>query len=139
MPSSTTSRTPYKLQFRTPLVKTSPIGAVIPVAYDIRSVLPEAAEARSFVSQYTIRLAASAISDQDVIDGKKLATVRLDWSDGSATFPVGTDRHGGSGDVDISMTLSLAAASASQLMRFTLDDALPQGTTADLLWSVTEF
>ena len=99
----------------------------------IKRWLPEAADARSFVSSYTLTLAAAAVNnDPDILAGKTLGVISVNWSDGFAQFPVAFDRGAAS---EISLTLSLASASAAQNLKIS-GEGFAVGAIVSLFWSV---
>jgi len=108
------------------------------VSIPIKDYIPEACDARNFVSGYTTRLAAFSSTDPDVITGKKLLAIRTGWSDATALFPVTNDRGPGQ-SADIYLTLSLQSASASQLFNVSISPEgaqLADGTEVVLFWSM---
>ena len=127
----TTSTTPYSTQFITYCTG----GDAAPTAINIRRYLPEASDARLYVSAYTLRLAAYACEDQDVLDGRKLVSVRVNWSNATTTFPISNDR-GQSSNSDINLTLNIQEASAAQLVTFEAG-GLASGAKLSLFWDLT--
>lgn len=125
-----TSRTPYSTQFITYCTG----GDTAPNAVNIKKYIPEAADARLYVASYTIRLAAFACEDEDILAGKALASVLVKWSDATAMFPIAYDR-GASGGSDITLTLSLKDASAAQFITFEAS-GLGAGHKLSLFWEL---
>lgn len=126
-----TTKTPFQTQFITKLTSVTPKTTI-----NINNYIPEACDARHFVYGYTTRLAAFASTDADLISGKKLLAIRINWSDGTAMFPVCNDR-GSADSTDIFMTLTLQNASASQLFHVSIDsqgDSLADGAELSLFW-----
>lgn len=125
-----TSRTPYSTQFITYVTG----GDTSPSSVNIRRYIPQADDARLYVSSYSLRLAAFACEDEDILAGKKLASVLVKWSDATAMFPIAFDR-GSSGGSDIALTLSLRDASAAQLMTFEAS-GVGNGFKLSLFWEL---
>ena len=126
-----TSTTPYSTQFITYVTG----GDAAPAAINIRRYLPEASDARLYVSSYTLRLAAIACEDVEILEGKKLASVTVRWSNAVTMFPIAFDRGATSAGSDINLTLNIQEASAAQLVTFE-GSGLANGAKLSMFWEL---